>query len=503
MDQVITLDRNDNILKVRSQVEWSDGRRIILVVPRGAKAFDSEYQFRLIHRWADESDVMVALVSDALGVREMAGPAGIPVFPTVEAAQRARWKWTRNSGVLVRRSTALDEEEPKPRTPLLDRLGLVGIQLAVTVALFGIGALILLIAAVLLVPSARITISPGSETVNDEREVILDPSVTTVDMINGVLPATSFRREISGTASIATTKVATAPADYASGEVVFTNLAGTPATIPAGTIVETSSGVTVRFSTTVQAELPAGYNARVTVPVRALEAGPIGNVRALQINVIEGPLGATARVINPNPMSAGSIKQVHVVSFEDKARLREKLSQELHQAAITRLQESVGEGTLILPASVQVSILTESFDHLVDDPADTLSLHVEAVATGYAVDRADLEKFAEAILENKMPPGYSVLPGTLVVDPNPDARVEGSAVIFRMKSSFQITPQVQAGDILKGLTGKTPEDAAALIAKRIKLAEPPKIEISPSWWTRMPSFDFRLSLFVQPPTPSK
>ena len=41
MDQIINLDRNDDILKIHSQVEWSGGRRVILVVPRGARALDS------------------------------------------------------------------------------------------------------------------------------------------------------------------------------------------------------------------------------------------------------------------------------------------------------------------------------------------------------------------------------------------------------------------------------------------------------------------------------
>ena len=496
MDQVINLDRNDDILQVHSKVEWSDGRRVILVVPRGAKAFDSEYQFDLVQRWADDADITVALVSNDIGVRELARAARVPVFSSVRSAQRSRWKWRRDSNVLAARGTALDPGEPNPGPPILDRLGLAGVQLVITFFLFAAAAFVLMIAALVLVPSARITIIPAALTISDTREVILDSTVTTIDQVNGILPATSFQREISGTATLATSKVDTAPADHATGNVVFTNLAGTAATIPVGTVVETSSGVTIRFTTTVEAKLPDGYNSRVTVPVRAEDAGPVGNVKALQVNTIEGPLSAVARVINPGGMGGGTIKQVHVVTFDDKNNLRTKLENELRNAAIAKLQSEAGGDTLIPPASVQVSVLSESFDHLVDDPADVLSLHVEATATGVAVNRSDIEQFAQGVLLSKLPKGYSVLPNTLRVVPDPNGRVEGNAVIFSVSSAFQTSPQLREGDVLAGLTGKSPEDAAALIAKRVKLAEPPKIELNPSWFPRLPFFGFRLALFV-------
>jgi hypothetical protein len=89
MDQVITLDRNDNIQKVHSKVVWSDGRRVILVIPRGCKALDSEYELRLLSRWAVDADVAVALVSTDYKVKEFAGIVGVPVYSSASNAQGA------------------------------------------------------------------------------------------------------------------------------------------------------------------------------------------------------------------------------------------------------------------------------------------------------------------------------------------------------------------------------------------------------------------------------
>jgi hypothetical protein len=354
-----------------------------------------------------------------------------------------------------------------------------------------------------LIPSANITVIPASATVTDTSEVILDSSVTTIDQINAIVPGDLYRREISGTATIPTRKTDTAPADHATGNVVFTNLAGTPATIPLGTIVATTSGVTVRFSTTVEAKLPGDFNARVTVPIRALDPGPIGNVKAFQINFIDGPASAVARVINPAPTGGGSIKPVHVVSFEDKDALRQQLSEQLRKSAIAQMETDLGSDAYVAPASVEVVVLNENFDHLVDDPSDTLTLHVNAVARGMYTSYKDLYKFAESRLLTKFPAGYTVLPGTLKVEADPNARVEGSSVIMRLHSSESGTPQVSTDTILKGLTGKSLDEASQLISQRVKLAEPPRIRVNPSWWPRLPWFGFRLAVFVKPETVSE
>ncbi|MGB8645492.1 MAG: baseplate J/gp47 family protein [Anaerolineae bacterium] len=503
MDQIINLDRNDDVFRIHSQVEWANGRRVIVVVPRGARAISSEHDVHLVHRWADDADVQVAFISDDYYLRERAAAGGVPVFSAVGKAQRARWKWKRDGVGITPRATALDDGAPVAKKPILDRLGLAGIQFVITLALFVAAAAVLGVAAMFLAPAAHITVYPAALTVNDSREVILDPTINTIDQINNLIPASPFRSEISGTATIKTTKVDTAPADHATGQAIFTNLAGPKITIPAGTVVETSSGVTVRFTTTVPAELPAGYNVRVTVPIRAIDAGPVGNVKGLQINTIEGSLGSVARVINTAPTGGGTIKQVHLVSFDDKTRLRDLLASQLQAAAVGRIQKAAGGDVFVAPASVDVSVVTESFDHLVDDPSDTLSLHVEAVATGMAVDHADLEKFAQGVLVSKVPKGYALLPNTLKVTTDPNARVEGSAVIFTMHSSLQMTPQVKASDLLKGLAGKTPAEATDIIGQRVSLAGPPAIRISPSWWPRLPWWDMRLDLSVESQLPDQ
>ncbi len=497
-DQVITLDKNDDILKLHAKIEWSDGRRVILLVPRGCRALDAEHKMKLLRRWADENDARVALVSTSYTVTELAPTAGIPVFSTKEGAMNAEWRWQRGVGEpVIYRSTPLDEDEPKPYKPILDRLGLAGGKLVLTLLLFGLAAAALFAFASTLAPSASVTIYPESIVISDASEVILDPTVTTIDHINAIVPAGNYRQEISGTVTVDTSRTATAPADHATGIVTFNNLQGTEATIPMGTIVATTSGVTQRYSTTITATLPAGFNARVNVPVRALRAGPEANVRELQINFIEGPLAANARVVNLSGVGGGTIKDVKIVSFDDRRIARERLSGVLKQKAALALKSAAEDNVYVVPASIEVIVMGESFDHPVDDPSDTLTLKTDAIASGIYADYVDLETFAERRLLTKIPQGYALLPGTLRVEADPNARMEANAVILKVRSALLATPVIDRGKLLDGLNDMPVPQAMELIAKRVKLAAPPEIKITPSWWARMPFFGFRTTLFVE------
>lgn len=499
-DQVITLDKNDTILQVHSKIEWSDGRRVILIVPRGCKALDAEHEMTLLRRWADEYDVQVALISTAYEVKELARTAGLPVYSSVEKAANAQWNWQRDAlEPAIQRHTALDADAPKPYKPILDRLGLAGWRLFLTVALFGVAVVIIVGLASILVPSATITIVPDSLVISDASEVILDTTVTTIDHINAIVPAANYREEISGTVTVNTTRKATAPADHAQGVVTFNNLQGTEATIPLGTVVATTSGSTQRYSTTITATLPAGINARANVPVRALKPGPEGNVNALQVNFIEGPLSAQARVVNQSPVTGGTIKEVNIVSFDDRATARTRLTANLKQRALGVLQGSAQDNVYVVPASVEVIVLGESWDHLVDDPSDTLTLKMDAVASGIYADYNDFETFAQRRLLSKMPQGYQMLPGTLRVEADPNARKEGDSVILRVRAALLATPMIDPGKVLEGLDDMPLAQAIAKIQSRVKLAEPPEVKLTPSWWGRMPFFGFRTTLFVKTP----
>jgi uncharacterized phage protein gp47/JayE len=107
-------------------------------------------------------------------------------------------------------------------------------------------------------------------------------------------------------------------ASPAVGEVVFFRVSGPlPAiTIPATTRLRTATGI--EFVTTATVTFAAGAVGPVTAPVRALLAGPAGNVAAATVNaLVTQGIDPGLVVSNPEPMTGGDAR-------ETDARLRER-----------------------------------------------------------------------------------------------------------------------------------------------------------------------------------
>ena len=69
--------------------------------------------------------------------------------------------------------------------------------------------------------------------------------------------------------------------------------------------------------------LTAGIDEFVEVPVEALEAGEQGNVAEETVTAVEGSLGLSIAVTNPEAIDGGANATVVGATEEDRARLRE------------------------------------------------------------------------------------------------------------------------------------------------------------------------------------
>lgn len=96
----------------------------------------------------------------------------------------------------------------------------------------------------------------------------------------------------------------------ATGTVIFINRTDKPVVIPQGTTVSTSAESQVKFVTIEEAVLPAIIGGTAVAGIVAVDPGPSGNVDALQINMIGGPLSLRAMVINDAPTRGGTVRRL-------------------------------------------------------------------------------------------------------------------------------------------------------------------------------------------------
>ena len=149
--------------------------------------------------------------------------------------------------------------------------------------------------------------------------ILADPSLESV-FITGSIPAREKRVIVEGTQTVEVTGEGVVPQSKAKGIVEFRNLTEQTVPIPSGTIARNGEGV--RFVTTVDSEMEAGVGKILQLPVEALEGGMAGNLEPETITVIEGRLGLSLSVTNPEATTGG--RELPSVQASDADRERVK-----------------------------------------------------------------------------------------------------------------------------------------------------------------------------------
>ncbi len=502
MQQIIQITPDDDIASIRTQIENADLSHVVLVIPRGCAALETDRGLQLLRRSSEDAGVQVALVVHDYDIRDRAGAFGFPLFNSIAQAQRTRWRMEPLDRDVVqgtpRRAPAPRDLYPVSPTDLFRRW-----WGAVVAGIAGLGFLCCV--AVIFAPAANVKIIPASIALSLQTDVLADSSITQVNSELRAIPARRISQEISGTLSLKTTTEKSIPNAPSTGTVLFSNMRTEETMVPQGTIVVTSAGVPIRFTTVTTVTIPAGVNNRVEAPIQALDPGPSGNVKELAINTIEGPLALEARVINLRPTASGSVKPVKVVTADDKKRLEAQLLQQLQQQGNAALQKVLEPNEFIPAESFVLDVNDEIFDRVVDDPADTLNLRITASAFGLALDRADLDLLARTLLGKQMQAGHALLPGGTQVDIQNGGKYQPQSVLFRMPAQMvgYASPQIDTSKVASALQGKTIEEAEAYLASAIRLAQPPDITITPFGWNRMPWVGFRIAVFVEPQATKK
>lgn len=494
MYQIIQLQPTDDLASIRARIETAEFAHLVLVVPHDCPALGNRAGLQLLRRAADDLGAQIALVAHNPFARTHGAEFGFPVFTSIPQAQRAHWQMTEPARVSSRVS--------KP--PVDSPESAMSMQRAIqewrgTLIVMAIVLLLLSCAAVFIVPTAQIQLVPSAVALNVATDIIIDSSIGAVSAETRAIPARRINKEISGTLQLRTTVTKTVPDARSTGTVTFTNLRAEEITIPPGTIVRTSAGVPIRFSTQTTVTLPGGVNNRVDAPIQAVDPGPTGNVRELAINTVEGSFALSLRVINTKPTVSGTLRSVRVVTDSDKKKLEEQLLQQLKQQAPGVLNVGLKPGEFIPPDSMLVDIEDRQFDRAVDEPADVLTLKATANAFGLAIDRADLEAVMESLLEKQLQTGYRLLENGVAVEILPGGKFQGIQLRQPIRAIGYAIPQIDPAKVAAGVQGKSIEEAQAFLASRLTLAQPANIRVAPPLWPRLPWLAFRIAVFIEEP----
>ena len=497
MDEVIYLEPDDDIVALRDRLEWAEGRRVLVVLPKRSRTLADPISMKLLRRHADGLSLDVALVALDGETRRLAQAEGIPAFRRVPK----KW-WRLGRGVSGRRRSTERLRRPRgfPSASEIGRdLASRWAQLAAFLLLLVLLAA-LVATVIIVVPVAKIVLVPTQVAVEVEVPVVADPSQRGVDFEAGRVPARLVEDQLEGTAQIPTSSRHDSPDLPARGTVVFVNLTSEEVEVPMGTVVRTSTGTTVRFTTVQTVTVPGPVGGRSEAEVQALNPGPVGNVEKNLINRIEGGLALRLTVTNEKPTSGGTVKQVGLVTYADKDRLRSSVLQKVQQEALTRLQGRLEAHEFLLPESIKVTVTDEAYDPpLVEVESDVLRVVMRARVQGLAVSEQATNEVALRALEAQAGRQGRLLPQRVSFARGGPVTVleEGKQATFVVRARGVVLPEVDLNLIREAIAGAPVEDARRWMENQLPLAEPPGISVTPNWLGRIPWLPFRIHLFVE------
>jgi hypothetical protein len=493
--QIITLESHDDLISVRDKLSWAKTPRILLVWPKFETVALRLLDLKVLQRHAESLGAHLGLVTRRANIRRDAQSLGIPVFDSTATAQKDQWPHSEPRSRRIPNAPRRDlrkvrdivyEKEPAWRSSLPGR-----------VITFTVGVTAVLVMAGLFVPRAAVTLYPESSVQSAVIPVSASESVESVS-VTGSIPARKISIVVSAEQSLAIVSEIAVPNSKAQGIARFSNLSQGEVNIPAGAMISTTGDHPVRFITLHETLLPAGVDEFVDVPIEALHPGASGNMPAKSVVVVEGPLGLSVSVINPNLISGGTDSKLIGATEDDRGRLREVVMDNMRRDAESKLRAQISSADMLLQDTFEVSQAgEETFDPAPGQPGKTLNLKMKAEYSARFISGEDLKQLSTATLDLSIAQGFEAF-DAVVFKPGTDPATDSLGVthfdLDVTRTSLRKMDEVQVFSIVRGRKPDLIKDALTI---HLSLRKDPDIVLNPSWWPWMPLIPFNISIYIR------
>ncbi|MFN8381195.1 MAG: baseplate J/gp47 family protein [Anaerolineales bacterium] len=491
--KIITLESHDDLISVRDKLSWAKTPRILLVWPKYERVTLRLLDLKVLQRHADSLGARLGLVTRRMNVRRDAESLGIPVFKSTSAAQKDLWPdsapRTQRIPKTPRRdlremSNAVHEKEPAWRTSLLGR-----------VLTFTAGVMAVLTVAGIFVPRAAVTLYPESQTQSITIPVSASPSTKSISL-TGEIPAQAISVTVDAEQSLAVTNEIALPNSKAKGIARFSNLGENDVEIPAGTVISTLN--LIRYITLHDTLLPGGVDNFVEVQIEALEAGSQGNAVPNTISIVEGLLGLSVTVTNPELISGGTDTKTVGASEEDRTKLRDVVLENLRRSAEAQMRVKINADDLLLLDTLEATeTLQEEFSPPEGQAGNTLALKMQVEFSANYISHADLNQLAASTLNATIPQGFSSF-GELTFTPLAEPVTDSTGLThFELQANQVTLRDIDQINVFSSIRGHNMALAVNELKNTFSLRNDPQITITPSWWPWLPLIPFNISVEVK------
>ena len=363
------------------------------------------------------------------------------------------------------------------------------------VLVFLVGVLSVFAIAALFIPRAQVKLSPIKQTQSIAIPVNANPSVKNV-FITGSIPARERQIVVEGEQQIRVTGEGSVPQSKAKGVAIFRNLTQGAVTIPIGTVIAAGD---IRFVTTELGLINPGVGETVELEIEAVEGGLSGNLEAETINAVDGRLGLSLAVLNPEPTKGGRERASVQATDADRERAKELLLKSLEEDARANLLDEVDPGDVLFDETFSLAqIISENYDLPSGAAGSQLTLTMQAEFSILYASASDLTELASLALNASLPSGFIAASDTVSFDSaTKPLLVEEGSLRWTIRAEREIVQQVNTAYVTQLILGFGSSDAQSRLDENLPLLSKPRVTLSPSWWPWVPIVPFRIEVVTQ------
>jgi Baseplate J-like protein len=493
--QIIQLNKNDDYISVRDKMSWSQTGRILLVWPREGHVLETRLELNLVKRHANTLGAQLALVSQSSEARLIAQEIGIPVFNSLRLAQDSHWRMGKPKNL------DLQLIETHTRREYLGKLihsqSISWLKHPTTrLICFGISVLALFILAIFILPSAKLELTPTTDTQSIILSITTDPSQKTINLSTGSLPVYTQEVVVEGRDSLKTTGTVIIPDQAAIAGLRFTNSSNQKIDIPVGTVVTTLGSDPIRYITSHNNSITVEPGESVTLSAHAILPGASGNLPANSLVAIEGDLGLELTVINPSATYGGSDAPVPAPNNQDLRVLRERLHENLAKAALAEIQSKLPSEDMIISPSVKIiETLEEKYTPGVGEPGKKLDLAMRLMFQIQVVSGEVLRSLVIPIMDANLSSRYTSIPDTLELKSltTPTLGEDGKTQ-WSLQAQRKVQSVIAANQVVDKVKGLSIPLAIEILNDTFTLNGQTQITLKPRWWPRLPFLSMRIEV---------
>lgn len=493
--QIIQLEPHDDYVSIRDKMSWSKTPRILLVWPVHGRVSLRLLDLKLIQRHAGFLGARLGLVTNRAEVKGEAMEFDIPFFSSTTIAQRETWETERPHLRFRRRGQKPDLKALRNQIrPLKSGLNSHPVF---RLLFFTIGVLAALVVGAAFIPRANITLTPISHIQAVTLPVVANKKVQRI-YLTGSVPAHEVRVLVDGSQTIAATGSTVISLDKASGFARFRNLTDARVFIPSGTIIRTQVEPVVRFITMQAGEVAPGIDQTADLPIYAMDPGVGGNLNANELQAIEGSLGLSLAVTNPEHTTGGREQLVMAPSPDDRERVKNLLLTSLIGDVKTRSHNTLSTGDIIFSDTIQLSqIREETYSPPEGQPGSKLTIKMQVEYIFFYTSHEDLIGLARAVLSTSTPEGLIPIPDTLnIILIDKPVTDDTGLTRWQMRFEQQYQERMDIFNTIQMVQGRTLKNASRQLEGGLPISKTPLITLTPTWWPWLPIAPFRISVII-------